>query len=218
MRERPKMPVEVKGLDEVLKALRQFEPDLAKSLNKQVRAALTPVQKKAQGYVPTDLPGLSNWTFSSKGKKINKQNSAFGTVGHFPKFNASIVRRGIKVVIGKSKPNRNGFVTYYRISNITAAGAIMETAGRANPSGQPWNPDSKSHSYSHSRNPDAGLHFINSMGGRLKGDKQSMRGRLIYRAFTEDEGKAIASTMRALDMAIAVFHRRAQSQVLRKVA
>jgi hypothetical protein len=56
------------------------------------------------------------------------------------------------------------------------------------------------------------------MGGRLKGDKQSMRGRLIYRAFTEDEGKAIASTMRALDMAIAVFHRRAQSQVLRKVA
>jgi len=40
------MPVEVKGLDEVLKAMRQFEPDLAKNLNKQVRAALSPVQKK----------------------------------------------------------------------------------------------------------------------------------------------------------------------------
>jgi len=36
------MPVEVKGLDEVLKAMRQFEPDLAKNLNKQVRAALSP--------------------------------------------------------------------------------------------------------------------------------------------------------------------------------
>ena len=42
------MPVEVKGLDEVLKAMRQFEPDLAKNLNKQVRAALAPVQKKAR--------------------------------------------------------------------------------------------------------------------------------------------------------------------------
>ena len=211
------MPVEVKGLDEVLKALRQFEPDLAKNLNKQVRVALTPVQKKAQGYVPDSLPGLSNWTFSSKGKAITKNSSAFGQVGHFPKFNQSIVKRGIRIMIGRTRPNSKGFSTFYRISNLTAAGAIMETSGRANPAGQPWNPASGSRNYSHSRNPGAGLHFINSMGGRMQGTGK-MRGRLIYRAFNEDEGRAIASTMRAVDMTIAVFKRRAQAQTLRKVA
>ncbi len=211
------MPVEVKGLDEVLKALRQFEPDLAKNLNKQVRAALTPVQKKAQEYVPDSLPGLSNWQFSSKGKKINKATSAFAQVGHFPKFNQSIVKRGIRVMIGKTRPNNKGFTSFYRISNTTAAGAIMETSGRANPAGQPWNPASGSHNYSHSRNPGAGLHFINSMGGRMQGTGK-MRGRLIYRAFNEDEGRAIATTMRAVNMTIAVFQRRASAQVLKKSA
>lgn len=211
------MPVEVKGLDEILKAMRQFEPDLEKNLNKQIRAALTPVQKAAQGYVPDELPGLSNWTFSSKGKKISKQTSAFAQQGHFPKFNAGIVRRGIKISLGKSRANRNGFSTFYRISNTTAAGAIMETSGRKNPAGQPWNPKSGSHNYSHSRNPDAGLHFINSMGGRLQGSNK-MRGRLIYRAFNENEGQAVATVMRAIDMTIAVFERRAQAQTLRKVA
>jgi len=33
------MPVEDKGLDETLKALREFEPDLATNLTKEVRAA-----------------------------------------------------------------------------------------------------------------------------------------------------------------------------------
>jgi hypothetical protein len=211
------MPVEVKGLDELLKALRQFEPDLAKNLNKQVRAAMTPVQKKAQGYVPDDLPGLSNWTFAAKGKKINSETSAFRQAGHFPKFNASIVRRGIRIVIGKTKPNQKGFSTFYRISNLSSAGAIMETAGRANPAGQPWNTKSKSHRYSHSKNPEAGLHFINSMGGRMEGSGKR-KGRLIYRAYNEDQGKATAQVMRALDMTIAVFHRRAEAQTLRKVA
>ena len=211
------MPVEIKGLDETLKALRQFEPDLAKNLNKQVRSALTPIQKHAREFVPDELPGLSNWTFSSKGNKITKQSSAFAQVGHFPKFNASIVRRGIQIQIGKSKPNRNGFVSYFRIANKTAAGAIMETAGRKNPAGQPWVPGSGSHNYSHSRNPEAGLHFINSMGGRMVGQGKK-RGRLIYRAYEEDQGRTTATIVRAVDMTVAVFNRRAQAQALRKVA
>ena len=225
------MPVEVKGLDEVLKALRQFEPDLAKNLNKQVRAALTPVQKKAQEYVPDSLPGLSNWQFSAKGKKINKATSAFAQVGHFPKFNQSIVKRGIRVMIGKTRPNNKGFTSFYRISNTTAAGAIMETSGRANPGGRPTSHEitiGKRHNGgrninvhstkdSQSNNPGAGLHFINSMGGRMQGSDK-MRGRLIYRAFNEDEGRAIATTMRAVNMTIAVFQRRASAQVLKKAA
>jgi len=214
---RPNLPVEIKGLAETLKAMHQFEPDLAKNLNKEVRAFLTPVVKKAQAYVPDNPAGLSKWTFATKGKKITQQSSAFATIGHFPKFNASIVKRGIKVQIGKTKPNRNGFSTFYRISNITAAGAIMETAGRKHPAGQPWNPKNKSKDYSHSRNPNAGLHFVNSMGGEMKGSGHE-RGRLIYRAWNENQGKALAQTIKAVEATILQFHHRAQAQVLRKVA
>jgi hypothetical protein len=218
MQGRPKLPVEIKGLAETLSAMRAFEPDLAKNLNKEVRAFLTPVQKKAQGYVPSNPKGLSNWTFSNKGKKITKQTSAFAAVGHFPKFNASIVKRGIKVNIGKTRPNRNGFSTFYRISNTTAAGAIMETAGRkSGKEGQPWNRSNKSHDYSHSINPHAGEWFIEHLGDTMKGEGH-LRGRLIYRAWNENEGKAQAQTIKAVEATIMQFHRRAQAQVLRNAA
>jgi len=199
------MPVEVKGLEQTLKAIRQFEPDMAKNLNKEIRAALTPVQKKAQGFVPDLVSGLSNWGFSSNSKKITSQSSAFAQQGHFPKFNSSIVKRGIKIFLGKTRPNRNGFSTFYRISNVTAAGAIMETAGRKSGSfGQPWNPASASHNVSHSRNPKAGAWFIAHMPEKQLGAGK-MRGSLIYRAYDQDQGRALAQTMKALDTTILEF-------------
>ena len=217
------MPVEVTGLDEVLTAMRQFEPDLAKNLNKQVRAALTPVQKKAQGYVETTIPGLSNWSFATKGKQINAQTSAFATTTakgtrKFPKFNAAIVKKGIKLNIGRTKPNANGFATFYRLSNTTAAGAIYETAGRkSGKEGQPWDRKSGSHNYSHSRNKHAGEWFIEHLGDEMQGvDKK--RGRLLYRAWSEDQGRALAGTLKAVDATLIQFKRRAQAQVLSKAA
>jgi hypothetical protein len=199
------MPVEVKGLDATLKALRAFEPEMAKNLNKEVRAALTPVTKKAQGFVPGDISGLSNWGFSNKGKKITARSSAFAQVGRFPKFNSSIVRRGLKISLSKTRPNRSGFSTFYRISNITAAGAIMETAGRKSGSaGQPWNPASSSHDVSHSLNPNAGAWFIAHMPQSLSGSGKK-RGSLLYKAYDQDKGKALAKTLKALDTTIAEF-------------
>ena len=201
------MPVEIKGLAETLTAMRKFEPDLAKNLNKEVRAALTPIQKQAQGYVPNSVPGLSNWMLKTKSKKINKETSAFAK-GKFPKFNGALVRRGIKIYIGKTTPNNKGFVTFYRLVNETAAGAIMETSGRAH---------GESRRQYRSNNPEAGRHFINSQPGKLKGDGLK-KGRLIYRAWDEDQGKALANVMKALDTTIVQFRRRADSQVFRDAA
>ena len=228
---RPNLPVEVKGLAETLSAMRQFEPDLAKNLNKEIRALMTPVQKKAQAYVPSEnpLPHLRNWMLSSSKKKITKETSAFRR-GTFPKFNASLVRRGIKIYIGKTKPNNKGFSTFYRLTNITAAGGIMETAGRLNPGGRKTTHEVMlnkrfkpiaftvhSTKDSGSNNPEAGLEFINGIGGRLQGHEK-MRGRLLYRAWNEDEGKTLARVMKALDRTILQFQRRASAQVLRKAA
>jgi hypothetical protein len=166
--------------------------------------------------VPSKLPGLSGWTIKTSTNKVTKETSMFAK-RRFPAFNPSMVRRGIKVFIGKSKPNNKGFVTFYSIQNTTAAGAIMETAGRKNPSGQTWDPKNTSHDVSHSRNPEAGLHFINSMGGRLYGTGKT-RGRLIYRAVDEDHGRVTAQLVKAVEKTVVQFKRRADTQVLRNAA
>ena len=195
------MPVEIRGLAETLTAMRKFEPDLAKNLNKEVRAALTPVQKKAQNYFPSNISGLSNWMLKTKGKKITQQSSAFAAVGHFPRYNKAIASKGIKVIIGKTKKNSRGFVTFYRISNVTAAGAIYETSGRRH---------GQSRRQYKSNNPQAGAHFMAAMNQPLEG-KGMMRGRVLYRAWEEDQGRAFGQVVKAVDATILQFHARAKA-------
>ena len=197
------MPVVVQGTAELLKALRAFEPDLAKNLNKEIRAAMTPVQKKAQGYVPDGMYGLSRWEFKTSGTKINAQTSAFA-VRSFPKFNAGIVKRSIRISTGKQKKNSKGFISFYRISNLSAAGQIMEMAGRTNPNGLSRPP-------SHSNNPNAGEWFIHHLHGSLVGYGKN-RGRILYRAAAEDQGRVTGKIMKAMDTTLVEFSRRAKSQ------
>jgi len=208
MREIKRMPIEISGLAETLAAMRKFEPDLAKNLNKEVRAALTPVQKQAQAFFPSDISGLSNWMLATKGRKINKSTSAFAAVGHFPRYNKAIAARGIKIFLGQTRPNSRGFVTQYRISNITAAGAIYETAGRAN---------GQSRRAYKSNNPEAGAHFIASMESPMAG-KGKTRGRALYKAWDENQGKAFLNVLKAVDATILQFKRRTDAQTLRKAA
>jgi hypothetical protein len=199
------VPVQVQGISELRSALRSFAPDMEKNLNKQVRASLQPVVKNAKGYVVT--PSLSHWVYKGgKSNKITKQTSSFRR-GKFPLFNASIVKAGIVAVLSPTKKNRNGFVTNYSIQNRSAAGAIMETAGRKNPEGQPWRKGSASHKYSHSNNPHAGQRFISGQHGQLKGEGKQ-RGRLIYRAWDENQGRALGNIMKAVDATILQFGRR----------
>ena len=192
------MPVEVIGLKEALKASRTFQPQFEKDLRKQIQLALNPVIKQARGYVPTTIPGLSHWTGHQKGNTINRETSMFRK-GRFPIFNSATVRKGIKAEIFKSRKNSRGFIGLVSIVNSSAAGAIMETAGTKNPNGQPWDPKNGSHDYSHSFNPNAGRHFIHSMPGEIKTANRN-RGRLIYRAVAENQGKALNAILKALNI------------------
>lgn len=203
------MPVQVQGVRELNKALRAYEPDLKKNLNAEVRSFLTPVVKTAKGYVPNELPGLSNWFDKSVGRKITKSNSQFRK-GKFPRFNASQVKAGIKISLSPTKSNSKGFITNYAIRNTTAAGAILETAGRKNPGGQQWNKKSESHDYSHSNNPNAGLHFNNSLP-RMAGQGM-MRGRVIYKAWAENEGRAYKNIIKAVELTSIQFEKRSYAR------
>jgi len=116
------MPTEVKGADKLRKALKQYEPDLAKSTTKELGNLLKPIAAKARGYMPSESP-LSGWAARS----FNE--------GRFPTYNPTIAKRGIAYKTSPSRPNSRGWRSLVSILNKSAAGAIYETAGRKNPGG-----------------------------------------------------------------------------------
>lgn len=202
------MSVEVQGLAELRKALRLLAPDLAKAMDRDVKKVLQPIVKDARGYVPSQISGLSNWMSSSKtAKEANLE--AKNRAGKFPKYNAGRVRAGIVASARMTKPNSKGFSGIYLIENKSAAGAIYETAGRKNPMGQPWNRKSGSHKYSHSRNKYAGAHFVSSIrsSGEMKG-KGLLKGRLIYRAWSENDRYTVKSINEIVTVTTQLFARR----------
>jgi hypothetical protein len=116
------MPASVKGAVALRKSLRQFSPDLAKELPKEVAAALKPITKSAKGYLPDNSQVLSGW--------LARENSQ----ARFPTYDAKIAKAGIGYKTTPSKPNRRGFRSLARVFNKSAAGAIYETMGRKTPS------------------------------------------------------------------------------------
>lgn len=201
------MPVKVEGLINFRTALRQIAPDLAQQMDKDVKKILYPIVKDARDLVPTQLPGLSQWMTS---KRVAQQ--PIGAARKFPLYNPRQVKSGIVASAKVGKPNSNGFAAVYTIRNNSAAGAIMETSGRKNPSGQPWvgRKNLGDRNSSHSRNPDAGLHFINSMGGKMAGNGK-LRGRLIYRAWNENDRNTIAQINNSITVTLEIFGNRVRA-------
>ena len=202
------MATQLKGVKELRYALRNFEPDLAKELQDEMVFFLKPIVKKARGYIPSDFTP-SHWRADSK-------------TGKWPIYNATLMRRGIGYKTTPSKPNRRGFSYAASINNKTASGSIFETAGRKNPGGMPKAPKGTprtNKNFSHSNNPQAGSQFIAALDNASplkQGNTRSgsgrrgryMVGRLIFRAWAEDQGKANAAIMKALQNAADNFKNR----------
>ena len=206
------MPVkiEIRGNADLRKAMRRFTPDLEKALRKELAAALMPVVKQARGFVTSQSP-MSGWE-GGTGSGITKYSSMF-RVGQFPLYNATIIKAGIVYKTTPGAINQNGFSSMASIQNNSRAGSIYESAGRANPDGQPWvgpKGGSKSNKFSKSNNPNAGKQFIQNLPplvSSLKG-----RGRLIYRAWAANQGKAEGAAMKAIDTALTQFRKNVLSE------
>jgi hypothetical protein len=207
------MPVELKGADKLRKAIRKFQPDLAKMTTVEMGAALKPITNRARGYMPSNSQMLSGWTSASSSADTTNYR-------HFPKYDQTEAKRGVKYSTSPSKPNKRGFVSLARIINTSAGGAIYETAGRKNPSGQPSQASTRgkfsdyidtSNKVNKSLNSNAGKQFINranSLGNlvnarpRQQGQAgrvtRKMTGRVIFRAFAEDQGRVTAAVVKAI--------------------
>lgn len=205
------MPVVVEGVPELKRALKKFAPDLRKQMDDEIRTALKEVRDDARSKIPGTAPGgLYNW--NDTGKDVNSRTSK--TRG-FPQYNATMIRRGLTYKMGATKRNRQGFSALYSLFNNDAAGNIAELAGRVNPRGRPQmgNRGSKStQAYGRSNNPDAGARFIGAMNGigPLKQyDKFSRgKGRILYAAYAENNGKALDAVMKAINKASTLFNYR----------
>ena len=197
--------VEVLGAKNLRSNLRKYSPDLEKQLKKEMAAALKPIVIKARGYIPAQSP-LSGWAARSFSE------------GTFPFYDGPMMRRGVSYTTSQTKSNRKGWAYSAAIYNKTASGAIFETAGRKNPGGQPHAPNRMKETrkrYNRSNNPRAGQSFIAGLEGASPLTQGStkytrpgegrrgryMKGRAIFRAWAEDQGKVTGAVMLAIERA-----------------
>jgi hypothetical protein len=207
------MPVELENAVALRKAMKEYTPELAKETQKEIAGHLRKVTSAARGFVPSASP-LSGWA-----KPVG--------IWEYRAFNASDIKRGIGYSTTPSKPNKRGFRSLASIYNKSAAGAIYETAGRLNAQGNPparrvagWTGGAfgkgeigqvweSGRGVNKSSNPNAGKQFIgalpplvdsqqsNSAGRRTR----KTRGRLIFRAWANDQGKTTAAVVKAIQAA-----------------
>jgi hypothetical protein len=202
------MPVELDNAVALRKALKQYTPDLAKETQKEIAGHLRKVVNRARGFVPSDSP-LSGWA---------------NPVGEweYRAFNAGIIKKGLGYSTTPTKPNKRGFRSLATIFNKSASGAIYETAGRKNAQGLPAAQRVKKYrdgqfiteweggrDVNKSANPNAGRQFTaalpplvdsqqsNSAGRRTRKTK----GRLLFRAWAEDQGRTTAAVVAAIQSA-----------------
>ena len=214
------MQTEVENALELRLALKRFAPDLAIETRKQMGLALSPLVTKAKGFIPADTKVLSGWVKPlTSGETRNYRP--------FPKFNSFEAKKGIGYKTTPSRPNKLGFVGLARIFNASAPGAIFEVAGRKNLRGQKsavtlsrkYGTGFKGKNLNNSNNPNAGEQFItnlNSAGtlvsARPKGlvgrPSRKQTGRVIFRAFAEDNGVAVAAVLKAIEIAKDKFETR----------
>jgi hypothetical protein len=208
------MPTEVSGALELRKALKKIEPALAKETEKEIRNLLKVVAVKARGFVPSAAP-LSGW-----GKAVGVWENRV--------FSSSDIKRGIGYSTAPSKPNKRGFRSIATIFNKSAAGSIYETAGRLsgpdgrapaplvnlyenagtrNASKSPYQVRSSDKTKSQSANPHAGRQFIDALpplvdsqqSGAAGSRTRKTKGRLLFRAWAEDQGKTNAAVLKAIE-------------------
>jgi hypothetical protein len=190
------MPVVVEGYDDLMRSLKNFAPALKIELENKLASVMIPLRDKAAGYAPSSFPwDLRNWNDTGQTRTRG---------GKFPLYDVKTVADGILYKKGVSKKNPYGFSAISYVANTSRAGSIYETAGRQNIHGRESSHQvmiDKRHSRrmvtvkstkdSRSRNPKAAAHFVAQMNAQSKLYGEGIkRGRLIYRAWDEDKGKA----------------------------
>lgn len=185
------MPIRVEGVNNVKRALRKFDPDLFKEMNKEIGSALKSVTNEAKVMVPNSFLSGAMDTGAERQSRTGKSRA-------FPAYNSSVIRRGLTYSLARKRGNTAGWYAAYSLLNKSAIGSIAEVAGTKNPYGS---------TNSLSNNPQAGRQFIQALNQDMGSIKQvgKGRGRLMYAALEANQGKARDAILKAIDTAVLKF-------------
>jgi hypothetical protein len=227
------MPVEVVGVKDVLNGLSFIDEDLRVRISTAIDPLMREVAEKAKRDVPDNGQMLSGWS---------KPLSSIDTINYekkaFPKYDSSIVKAGIGYNPGKNKILQNGWQVSQYVYNVSRAGSIYETAGRLNPQGRaPFtfkhegsgtyvrkSARSKALDFYDSNNPFASQQFIGALEPVTKPKRvpgvrgasgRKMQGRLIFKAWAQDNMKVYEAILKAIDKTAVEFTRKTE---IKKVA
>jgi hypothetical protein len=201
------MPVVVNGVREFLKAIDELDDDMYKNVKAELKIPMIKTANKAKQYLPSEQNVLSGW--------LKQAEPMEGQRRPFPAYNQAVARSGIKYKLGPNKKNNKGYSVYNYVSNESAPGAIYETAGRKT-----------SGSQGASLNPNAGIQFIAAlpqvedatMAGSVGRRGRKNKGRVIYKAWKEEQGEAYKNIQKAINDAIFAYYKKLpleqKSQVL----
>jgi hypothetical protein len=222
------MPVVVAGVKDVLNGLSFIDEDLKVRISTAIDPLMREVAEKAKGFVPSNAQVLSGWS--------KPLSSAIERP--FPKYDGSVVKAGIGYNPGKNKILQNGWQVSQYVYNVSRAGSIYETAGRLNPQGRaPFtfkhegsgtyvrkSARSKALDFYDSNNPFASQQFIGALEPVTKPKRvpgvrgasgRKMQGRLIFKAWAQDNMKVYEAILKAIDKTAVEFTRKTQ---IKKVA
>jgi len=228
------MPVELEGAVQLRLALKRFAPDLSKQTQIEMATALKTVTQVARGFVPSDGQVLSGWTKNLSGaenfvyRPFPKFNSVQAKAGITYSTSPSRPNRNGFVALARILNKSAGGAIYETAGRKNPQGqpsverkGLVYRTGSNGPGDFQINyylpPAAKGKGYNNSANPKAGKQFIdnlNSTGQLVNARPKGMvgrpttkeTGRLIYRAWAEDNGRANAAVIKALETSAANFY------------
>jgi hypothetical protein len=123
-----KSAVELVGVKDTLKALKQFDQEAVKTFNKVINSELNLAKKDAQGFVKAQPP-LSGWNTQPARNPRTRGGAGW------PSWDQSIIKSGISTTRAQGKVRKDYTTSAGALRNKSAAGVIYELAGRVNKTG-----------------------------------------------------------------------------------
>lgn len=113
------------GIEETLEGLKKFDKDAVKRFNKVLNDVLTDAERAARGFVKADPP-MRGWktTDPLKPKKTTRGGAGW------PAYNQGVIQQGIRKTKSQGKVRGDYTTSAGALINNSAAGAIIEVAGR----------------------------------------------------------------------------------------
>lgn len=115
--------VVLEGIKETVDALKQFDKDAVKNFNRVINNALTDAERTARGFVKADPP-MRGWRKTDAVAPRSRGGRGW------PAYAQGMIQQGIRKTKAQGKVRGDYTTSAGAVVNKSAAGAIIEVAGR----------------------------------------------------------------------------------------